>query len=743
MYNIQLSASPQFNVNVASKPPQTGWLFDPPTELTIINFIGQGNPSSVVVDTTIKDYILALGNGTYDNFYVKLTVNHPIINGNTAQWLTVTGDIAAATGDGYELTQANLNVDTNLAFNVTNIPRGFTETRLDFKVYGKRPGGQMVLLETINYRVYLRRLNVGEIYLQPSGILEFSYVIGSGLPAGKTKSLFCIGAFTASVGDHIALSGSGTFSLVSDIDGVKTYSGSGSQTITFTLESSIDTEDDTNPWYATEAAFTTSSGGAYGVPIRVYVYENNVRTVVPSYLEFFAIKGVREAQSQRFYINGLGAWTITRPNWLLQAGSNSGNDTDTRLVYPIHSDNLNPGVYTGIITVVFGGETFEILLKHTVVDGLSTGFSGSIVNFTKDREGISQIYGLDNQKVNIHLDIESFDYFTLFSSFFSGDFSKGIFNVNTDFWLGELVHKAMPSLRKLSSIALESFKVPPGAGGFFTYKVFRYFNPSQTHFWLKYFNRFSGVQEGDDRDYYGIQFLKGRRPKRFSPTFGIIDYKESPIRVTKNSYTLLPVFRNNSISLIEIYRNGVRYKKIYPDRGDIQLFGVQLCFGPFTQGDVIEARVLGSLDTPGEIPFYSQTYIMFPEGKLSYHIVWENEHGLPEVLEFTGDYSFPSEHKGISSLTFDNYLESLEKMGSQRTLKFSANTGWILKANQERIDSLVDANRAWIVFTDDRKPIDLVPDDAKITNIDSEAETYQYTVAFTINPQHELENNSF
>ena len=48
-----------------------------------------------------------------------------------------------------------------------------------------------------------------------------------------------------------------------------------------------------------------------------------------------------------------------------------------------------------------------------------------------------------------------------------------------------------------------------------------------------------------------------------------------------------------------------------------------------------------------------------------------------------------------------------------------------------------------LFFTDSRLPIALVPDDAKITNIDSDAGTYQYKVDFTINPRHELENNSF
>src|SRR5690606_25545594 len=133
----QLSASPQFNSNTSSKPPQTGWLFDPPSPIEIISFIGEANPSDITIETTIKDYILALGNGTYTDFYVKLIKVHPVINGIRVPLLDVTGPIAEATGDGYHLSQINLEVDTVLDFEFTNIPGGYHETQLLFQVMGK------------------------------------------------------------------------------------------------------------------------------------------------------------------------------------------------------------------------------------------------------------------------------------------------------------------------------------------------------------------------------------------------------------------------------------------------------------------------------------------------------------------------------------------------------------------------------------------------------------------------------
>ncbi len=742
MYNIAISPSQEFNVNEASKPPQTGWGFSPSSPQELFSFIGAPNPADLTVATTVKDYIYALGTtGRHTDYYVKMIIVRPILNGAGTVAYTVSGPIAEATGDGYHLTQANLEVDTVFDFDFTNFPSGYYSSELLFVVYGKVEDFFFEQVDLIRYKLNFLRLDYNDIHASPSGPVVMDYLLGGAVPSSVEKNLYVNGNFTVKVGDHIALSGS-SLNLVSDVGGIKTYSGSNSQTIHFTLETSINSQPDLESLYEVSAYFENSKM-IYEVNVKINIYESETRSVSPESLNFNAVKNYLEAASQEFKLEGFGSFLIGHPNWLTLEGLPSGSGTTIKKIKPINSGNLTPGVYKGNIKVVFGGEDFYIAVTHTVEDSFSTGFSRTGLNFTKDMAGISKIYGEESEKIEIDLSIEVFDFNTTASNYIPGRFSKALYDRKSNFWLGSVVHKAMKSLKQLSEIGLYNFQPPINNGNLgFNYKVFGYIKASSTHLILKYLNKETGATERVI-ELYGLKFFKGRRPKRYFNNYGILDYKESPIRVTKNSFTILPLYRSDSNSLVEIYRNGVLYKKIYPDRGAFEAFGVQFDFSMFSKGDLIEARVIENVNNESVSPSFSQTYIMFPEGKESYHIVWINEHELPEVFEFTGDYAFPTEHTGVSSVVFENYLEYIDKVASQRILKFTANTGWILKDNQERIDSLVDSKRAWVVFKDEKLPIALIPSDAKITNIDSAAKNYQYTVEFTINPRHELENNSF
>src|SRR5699024_7942330 len=168
---------------------------------------------------------------------------------------------------------------------------------------------------------------------------------------------------------------------------------------------------------------------------------------------------------------------------------------------------------------------------------------------------------------------------------------------------------------------------------------------------------------------------------------------------------------NPSVSLIEVWKNRTRVQQIIRDPGDNHFNVYFVSFQKAAPGDVIDLRLRRNGNIQEGISMI-QRYIVFPDGKESYHIAWENEHGVPFLMEFTGDYSFHSEYKGIVADTFQKFLEVREKTGTNRDLKFKANTGWILKSNQERIDSLLHAKRAWIVFKDENQPISLVPQDA-------------------------------
>ena len=92
----------------------------------------------------------------------------------------------------------------------------------------------------------------------------------------------------------------------------------------------------------------------------------------------------------------------------------------------------------------------------------------------------------------------------------------------------------MPSLSSLDDIGLQSlsFETSPAAT-VMPFRVYNYYNPSLTHFLMKYITRATNIQAGESREFFNVAYLKGRKPERFVRDAGIVDYKKSPIRVTK------------------------------------------------------------------------------------------------------------------------------------------------------------------------------------------------------------------
>ena len=193
---------------------------------------------------------------------------------------------------------------------------------------------------------------------------------------------------------------------------------------------------------------------------------------------------------------------------------------------------------------------------------------------------------------------------------------------------------------------------------------------------------------------------------------------------------------------MEILRNGVAYTNIYPDRGDYKLFGVIMKFSNFMEGDIIDTYITNN-NARGAGVGYSQKYVIFPEGKHSYHIGWEDEHGLLQVFEFTGDYKIPLKYESLLFKTYTKYVERAVKSGTVRGSSFVANTGHVLKQSEERIDSLCASKKAWLIREDGVKVLSLVPISKGINMVDSELANYNYTINFEINLSHELENHSF
>jgi hypothetical protein len=676
MYNLVISANQNFSTSAENVLPYQEWSFSPAPTHEFASFIGQGAPPNLDVATKIKNYISSLGILTYDQFYVKAVVVFEAPN-NAIPWFTLTGPIAAATGDGYLLSQTNLNVNTGFSFtNMALLLAGTYVARVYFNVSGKLPSGGLVHLETISYALRMQRLPYNGLLTVPSQI-EFVHQIGEALPTPKTLSIYANVGYVLYVQDHISLSG-GDLTLISDIGGVKTYQGFVTQTVNVLLDPSIETLGPTEPDYVGQIELHGGLPAPIGdvTSVRVYQYdEEQDYTVNPQSLQFFAVKGVQEAPSQPLDLFGYGSYTLTKPSWLT-INSTSGTNNGSLIVKPIVSANLTPGTYSGVIKITTSSGLLEVYVQYTVIEKISLGIKADAVNFTKDHGTISTFWGNNTEKVKIDITSILFSYKFIFQSSKSGTFLKGIFNNFAKFNLGEIVHQMMPTLDSLKQIDFNTINAFSGSsGGNYGGQLVRYYNPSINTIKINYALTGSIIAYAPVV-FSNCQFIKGRRPSRFTDTYGIIDYNTSAVRVTKNSQAILNVYQNRKFTTIQLYRNGVSVAIFSPKAGVNKLFGLRLNFSEFSPGDVIEARVLKSAFSSEEEgkDYFSQKYIMFPDTVQGYHIAWENEHGLAELLEFTGDFTFATDRNEITSLTYQNFVQKLKKHDSVKEPKFIANT---------------------------------------------------------------------
>ncbi len=206
----------------------------------------------------------------------------------------------------------------------------------------------------------------------------------------------------------------------------------------------------------------------------------------------------------------------------------------------------------------------------------------------------------------------------------------------------------------------------------------------------------------------------------------IFNFNSKPSRATVNSVIKLN-FRvfSNQVNLLT-FKNG---QLISFDNQIAPYFDYVVClvknFLNYNPGDMI---MFQTQDLDGNV-LGSKTYCIFPEGKHSNIVTWENEYLLQTALEFTGNYNIGSEFEFLTHKGYANLVEYLEILETTKETKLTINTGWILQTDVDDIESLMRSKRAWIGPNN----INLRPIGKKMTNQDSERELIEFTIEFLIN----------
>ncbi|MDC7994482.1 hypothetical protein [Altibacter sp. HG106] len=737
MYNLIVKENRDFSSIDGAELPAQNWSFSPESPLNVVSFVGE-SIDPIVIPISIKNYIDALGTDIYDEFYVQISIGW-YWPGISTQWFVLSGPLPDASGNGYLLTEENLSVETTVTFqNLSLLPEGNGFALVHHKVFGKLSTGELVQVDQEVYTIALYRLGYFDVQIEPS-YHEITHVIGNDLPAAVDLDIYCNTDFTISIGQHAALSG-GNLEFQYELGGFKTYTGSGKQTIQAALLVSVEDLGVTEPMHAINISMSAQDGDYIdSSALRVFQYDSEGFTVDPLALSFKAVKGFYEAASKSINLIGAGDFTISGPSWLSLSAS-GGNGNSSIHVVPIASGNLAAGKYQGIIRIENPEDDIIIEVLHTVVDRFDMNLEEGRYHFTYDKSTISDVYGEDSHQLSWNLQCQVYRHGFLEYDLVNSNFKESFFDTMVSIFIGRTMHMLMNKTLTLEDAAFYNVFSNLGIASFL-----KYYNPARVDLTLNINDRITGDVVISDAVFEDLYFIKGRRPVRFDDHLGILDVKNSAIRVTKKSQVYLNVFSRRSYKTIEVYRNGIYEKSLVNTPGSFQIFARAMTFPSYSPGDVIEARIYDSprVTLEGDNrKYYGQKYVMFPEGQQSYHLVWVNEHELLESFEFTGDYVFKTAHDNVIAKSFERFTEITRKLEHKKGVAFQANTGWVLKENDERIDALCASNVCWI-FAPGGVPIMCRAVAQDVSNIDSRRGLYEYEIKFEVYLENEYTSSTF
>lgn len=234
-----------------------------------------------------------------------------------------------------------------------------------------------------------------------------------------------------------------------------------------------------------------------------------------------------------------------------------------------------------------------------------------------------------------------------------------------------------------------------------------------------------------------ISFVAGL--SRGITNLGFLDFNLEPNRVTKNSFAYLNILTPTGSYELRTFKNGTLISSpvALPESIGI-IFCKKVTFETFEQGDSIQFVVDLVGETNANAP--KKTFIVFPEGKYSNHIVWEDEFLLQKSLECTGTASIIPEGEFQSQTIYVDLVERLEHLSSSKAVRLNINTGWLAYSDIDTIESLMRSKKVWLI--QGNQFINLRPISKKLPERDLETELIQFQLEFKINQTYNEETYS-
>lgn len=468
-----------------------------------------------------------------------------------------------------------------------------------------------------------------------------------------------------------------------------------------------------------------SSGGnpVNFVAVRVKKFSTQILSLSPEVISFEAIKNTTEAAAQNLLFECNVVYAITSSDWLTTVVDTvyiDGIPTQVIIVAPINSTNQETGIYTGFVSVtamIEGIETtLTTIVNYEITDIAKFPYSTNELAFTLDNKFIELETFNSDTYMQMDTVIQAFDFYTNQVEEYTIREKIGLFKGKAKVNIGRTIHQI---LRKAKAVNENYLQYLPA-----NVQVIFFENNLSDDTTIRI--------DGSGN----LKFIAGLS-NNFS-SYGFLKMNHLPERVTVKSFKYLNFFIEPGLHYLNIYKNGsfLSTQELAPTNGKVAT--LKVFFEDYNQGDVVEFSINKFGFTREESTESSKiAFIVFPEGKHSNTVIWEDEFLLKQSVECTGSFSIKSNLSFISQKKYVDLVEQLSHLEISKVAKITINTGWLLSTDVDMIESLMRSKKVWINAKG--KIIYLVPISDSITNTDSERELIDYTLEFQINPTYNEE----
>ncbi|WP_395058228.1 hypothetical protein [Flavobacterium sp.] len=435
-------------------------------------------------------------------------------------------------------------------------------------------------------------------------------------------------------------------------------------------------------------------------------------------LHFEGVKNFKEPIPQLIDETYAFNFTIEASPWLIVT-PNTGTGATILTIVPQPTASMTAGEYVGYVNIKNGATIISTInVTYSLYDFVESPYELGEKAFTLDTKYFNFKSANSDTYFQTNAIIKVYDFFTNTSKIFQVPQKVVTFETTAKLNLGRIIHRLM---RRFATVNINELQ----------YK----FTELQLNVIEKLILNDTVVKNVTSDVIYFVAGLS-----KEITNIGFLDINPKPNRVTTNSFAYLNILIPSGTYVLKIFKNNahIPLETIVLPNSDGKIITKKILFDSYNQGDIIDV-VLDNTTTPLDSP-PTKRYLVFPEGKYSCMVVWENEYLLQSATESTGGYTIKTDIEIQSQKVYKDFVEILENLSTSKEVKLNISTGWLAKTDIDSIESLMRSKKAWLIKNN--QIINLRTIGKSILNEDSDRELIDFNLEFQINRSYDEETYS-